>query len=295
MDLSPILGQIPNEVPRPLAIQRAPKFSTWQFRPEDLAAQITLIEHRNFTSIKMHEFHHQAWTSKLKTKLAPNLVNFIDFFNRIAYGVASELVSEPKIKTRVTLLKRWIFVAHQCLKLRNYNTVFEIVAGLNMGCVSRLKKTWKALSKKYWDVWEMLNHVVSNEGSYRWYRSQIAEVVRSNSTGGIPCVPYLGVNLSDLTFAEDGNPTFAKPSVALEAEPLAKVAGAAPPPTPIVNFNKFRFISQLINKIEFMQRYEYTLPPDPKIQDFILHEWGNLTEAELYTASKVCEPRIAGT
>jgi hypothetical protein len=51
------------------------------------------------------------------------------------------------------------------LRYSNYNTCFEIVAGLNMAAISRLKHTWKALPKKYADTWEYLNQIVSNEST----------------------------------------------------------------------------------------------------------------------------------
>jgi len=133
--------------------------------PEIIAQQLTLIEHTLLKRIRLDEFFAQSWNDKHnKDSMAPNLVAFINWFNKVASGVATEVVREPKIKNRVNLIKRFIFIAHTCIKWNNYNSVFEIVAGLNNSNVSRLKKTWKALPKKYWDVWNSLNVLVSNEG-----------------------------------------------------------------------------------------------------------------------------------
>lgn len=133
--------------------------------PDELARQLTVLEHELFRSISLHEFYCQAWSHKTsKNKLAPNLVKFIRYFNHVATGAASEVVRQTNIKARVSVLKKFIYVAHTCIKWANYNTCFEIVAGLNLGPITRLKRTWKALPKKYWDVWNELNQIVSSEG-----------------------------------------------------------------------------------------------------------------------------------
>lgn len=271
-----------------------------EYDPDIVAQQLTLLEHTQFKRIRAPEFFFQGWNDRqFKELTAPNLVVLISWFNRVAYGVATEVVLGAKLKQRVTTLKRFIYIAQLCFRWNNFNTLYEIVAGLNLGPVTRLKKTWKALPKKYWDVWNQLNAVVSNEsmylvfiigcshctqslflltlGSYRTYRISLRTITAKSSTS--PILPYLGVNLSDLTFAEDGNPTYLQPTSSTAS-------------LPIVNFTKFQLISHLVNSATQLQRGEYTFPIDETVQNFLRNDWLVLDDAELYEASKIVEPRL---
>jgi hypothetical protein len=72
--------------------------------------------------------------------------------------------------------------------------------------------------------------------------------------GEVPVLPYVGVNLSDLTFSEDGNPSFfVDPN-------FHKSMGD--PALPLVNFGKMRMISQVFSQIKEQQRaptFEFTV------------------------------------
>lgn len=179
-----------------------------QVDPDALANVITAIESEYMKKIQVHELFRQAWSNKdrsLREKIAPNVLAFINWFNRVAYGVASFVLLQENLKDRVDLLKKFIHVAHTCAKQHNYNTCFEIVAGLNLGAISKLKKTWKNLPKKYWEVWMKMNLLVSSESNYKVYRETMQHSVGFPPT--VPVVPYLGMYLSNLTFIEDGNST----------------------------------------------------------------------------------------
>ncbi|RKP04316.1 hypothetical protein CXG81DRAFT_8459 [Caulochytrium protostelioides] len=181
------------------------------------------------------------------------------------------MVLTTPIKRRVTLLKRLIYVAHLCQQANNYNSVFEIVAGLNLGAVARLKRTWKMLPKKYWDVWIRLDKFVSAEGSYRNYRNHLRQLRESNP--GCPVVPYLGVNMSDLTFSEDGNPTLMAHDDTL------------------INFGKFQLISRGFDQILELQRNQYPYRVDALLGDYLRRRWEAVDETTLYEYSFACEAR----
>lgn len=52
---------------------------------------------------------------------------------------------------------------------------------------------------------EMLERAMSMEGSFKQYRHMLAGA-------DPPCIPYLGVYLTDLVFVEEGNPRFVGPN-----------------------------------------------------------------------------------
>jgi len=69
--------------------------------------------------------------------------DLIDHFNKISFWVAKEICFCASLKQRVIILKRFVYIAFMCLEWKNFNTCLEIVGGLMMSSVQRLKKTWK--------------------------------------------------------------------------------------------------------------------------------------------------------
>ena len=245
--------------------------------PDKVADELTLVEFNLFKSIHISEVFNQSWSHKdtlQRHRIAPNLLNFISSFNKIAYGVATQVVLQKKLSDRVEVIKHCIRIAMRCMKLQNFNTCFEIVAGLNLGSVSRLKETWKAVPKKHMDAWLMLSGLVNSEGNYKAYRELIQNKIGFPPSG--PVLPYLGMYLSDLTFIEDGNPTYTNVS--------AKHSTAT-----VINFQKFRMLSTVFKTIITYQQKDFDLPSDPTVKEFLGTQWKVLTEAQLYDQSKLCE------
>lgn len=82
--------------------------------------------------------------------------------------------------------------------LRNFNTLFAVVAALNSSTISRLKKTWDNLSSKYRASVESLRRLTDHSRNYSEYRQQL----RASHP---PALPFLGLSLTDLTFCYEGN------------------------------------------------------------------------------------------
>jgi len=74
-----------------------------------------------------------------------------------------------------------------------------IVSGLNSAPVYRLRRTWDQVNQRHIAMLESLNKVMHSSKNFSDYREMIHKL-------NPPCVPFLGVYLTDLTFIEDGNP-----------------------------------------------------------------------------------------
>ena len=74
-----------------------------------------------------------------------------------------------------------------------------ILAALNSSTISRLKKTWEGLSNKHKATLEVLRKATEHTRNYAEYRAIIRSAVA-------PCLPFLGLYLTDITFCYDGNP-----------------------------------------------------------------------------------------
>jgi hypothetical protein len=74
-----------------------------------------------------------------------------------------------------------------------------ILCALNSSTISRLKKTWEGLPTKYRVILENLRKATEHSRNYAEYRSRIRNAVP-------PCLPFVGLFLTDLTFSYEGNP-----------------------------------------------------------------------------------------
>eukprot|EP00026_Physarum_polycephalum_P004383 Phypoly_transcript_04401.p1 GENE.Phypoly_transcript_04401~~Phypoly_transcript_04401.p1 ORF type:complete len:543 (+),score=73.34 Phypoly_transcript_04401:306-1934(+) len=269
---APAVSVLQQEVPKPTIpkkLSEGMKHQFLDFHPTEVARQLTLIEHQRFRDLPRHEFVRQAWNKKDNTTKAPLVVSAIKKFNEISYWVAAEIVFCANSKQRVTVVKRMIQIANKCLSFNNFNTVMEIIAGLHMSSIQRLKKTWKALSSKYTAIFEEITKFISTEGNYRNYRNALSKVE-------LPANPYLGVFLRDLTFIEDGNPDFVEDDQFL-------------------NFEKMRMLNSVLSSIAKYQSVPYNFEPVPCIQEYIISATTvNLSDASLHKYSLLCEASSVG-
>ena len=79
--------------------------------------------------------------------------------------------------------------------LNNYNAVFSIVSAMTRASIHRLKNTWQGITEEARNTFKELEEIVSVDRNYKNVRSIIKTVKP-------PCIPYIGVTLTDLTFIE---------------------------------------------------------------------------------------------
>jgi len=191
----------------------------------------------------------------------------IDSINSVGW-ISYQVVKEPNLKKRVSLVSRFLRVAKECIHLGNFNAVFEITSGLQQSSVHRLKQTWALVKKQEKDatIFSHLIDLTSGTGSFSSYRKQL-------HGANPPCVPYLGVYQSDLTFINDGNPDFLENGY--------------------INFFKRRLVAEVINEAQTYQQKPYNLKEVKSIIDWLRNsqEVSNLDENTIYSVSLIIEPR----
>ncbi|KAJ3593969.1 hypothetical protein NHX12_006302 [Muraenolepis orangiensis] len=160
--------------------------------------------------------------------------------------------------------EKWVAVADICRCLHNYNAVLEITSSLNRSSIFRLKKTWLKVSKQTKTVIDKLQKLVSSEGRFK----NLREALKNCDP---PCVPYLGMYLTDLAFIEEGTPNYTEDS--------------------LVNFSKMRMISHIIREIRQFQQTAYKIDYTPKAAQYLLDGSSVLDEESLYEASLRIEPK----
>jgi len=147
-------------------------------------------------------------------------------------------------------------------KINNYNSLLEIISGINNASVRRLRFTFQEVSRKHVSILDKLNTKMNPQQNYPIYRKQLRECKR-------PCLPYLGVYLTDLIFIEEGNKDTKDG---------------------LINFKKRRQLYSVIEEIQTYQSEPYTCKEDKDVMVFLTAVPHN-DEDELYRISLIREPR----
>mmetsp|Transcript_18262 Transcript_18262/g.25578 ORF Transcript_18262/g.25578 Transcript_18262/m.25578 type:complete len:478 (+) Transcript_18262:38-1471(+) len=244
-------------------------FTFVDIAPIEIARQLTLIDYNLCRAIESKEFLGLAWTKKDKEKRSPNLLKMINHFNDISRWSAWLVVSEPNIKKRSKILSHLVSILQYLRELNNFNAMFMIVGGLGNSAVHRLHKTFDEIKSDKLKLLEDMKVLCDPLKSWANYRNTIHGI-------NPPCVPFMGVYQTDLTFIEDGNPD--------------KFSNG------LINFKKCRMIASVIEEIQQYQLKPYNLTPVPQIQEFISKsieegKASGLEDKQLFDLSLVAEPR----
>ncbi|KAK2887874.1 hypothetical protein Q8A73_019322 [Channa argus] len=231
----------------------------------ELAEQITLLDHIVFRSIPYEEFLGQGWMKVDKTERTPYIMKTSQHFNDMSNLVASQIMTHTDVGSRASSIEKWLAVADICRCLNNYNGVLEITSALNRSAIYRLKKTWAKVCKQTKALMDRLQKTVSSEGRFK----NLRETLKNCNP---PCVPYLGMYLTDLAFIEEGTPNFTEDG--------------------LVNFSKMRMISHIIREIRQFQQAPYRIEHQPKVTQFLLDKTLVMDEDTLYELSLKIEPRV---
>jgi hypothetical protein len=245
------------------------------FEPLEIARQLTIKQMNVFCSIMPDELLGSQWMKKGGID-APNVKAMSSFSTDLSNLVADTVLQHGEVKKRAAVIKQWIKIAHQCVELNNYDALMAIICSLNSSTITRLRKTWDALSPKRREMLRMLQSIVEP--------SQNNKVLRTRLQGHVPpCLPFLGMFLTDLTFVDIGNPA-------------TKVSDTG---LTVVNFDKHTRTAKIIGDLQRFQ-IPYRLTEIPDLQDWLQYQVTRVREMEksgtnaqvsYYRKSLLLEPR----
>ena len=198
-------------VPSTSGITMNHKFLDWD--KSLIAEHLTLIETDMYNKVQPQEFSNMAWQRDNKEELAPNLVRMAERFNSLSFWVAASIVFGPlPPRTMQHVLYKWINVAWALKRMRNFQTMMAVVAGLNHGAVQRMKAQWGSLGPKYQERYTALEALFSPLQGYKNYRDAVGATKASVAT-----VPYLPPVLGDLAMQQVGNPALIDERINVDA------------------------------------------------------------------------------
>ncbi|KAI1269377.1 RasGEF domain-containing protein [Xylariaceae sp. FL1019] len=253
--------------------------SILDFDPLEIARQLTMKQMAVFCSILPEELLGSQWMKKGGVE-SPNVKSMSGFSNDLSNLVADTILHHSEVKKRAAMIKQWIKIASQCLELNNYDGLMAIICSLNSSIISRLRKTWDMVSPKRRELFKTLQAIVEPSNNNK--------VLRARLQGHVPpCLPFLGMFLTDLTFVDIGNPaTKQLPGVGPNGHGLT-----------VVNFDKHSRTAKIIGDLQRFQ-LPYRLAELPDMQEWLQAQITRVKELDqsnvqvsYYRKSLLLEPR----
>merc|ERR1711862_598612 len=76
----------------------------------------------------------------------------VQWWNQINFWVAGEILTQPTAKSQLTILTKFLNVAVELFRLRNYSTCSQILTGITHNTVQRIKILQSIIPKESRDI-----------------------------------------------------------------------------------------------------------------------------------------------
>ncbi|KUJ06548.1 ras guanine-nucleotide exchange protein-like protein [Mollisia scopiformis] len=220
-----------------------------EFDPLELARQLTIKEMTIFCSIMPEELLGSEWTKRSGSN-AVNVRAMSTLSTDLSNLVADTILQYDDAKKRAVIIKHWIKIAHKCLELNNYDSLMAIICSLNSSTIIRLKRTWDMVSQKRKDMLKGLQAIVEPDKNYAVLRRRLHDHVP-------PCLPFVGMYLTDLTFVDAGN------AATRQLPGLGDSDGMS-----VINFDKHTRTAKIIGELQRFQ-IPYRLAEIAEMQEWL--------------------------
>ncbi|KAM3598567.1 uncharacterized protein V6R79_019788 [Siganus canaliculatus] len=277
------------------------------FSATAVAEQLTRMDSALFVKVVPYQCLGCVWSQRdKKENLSPTIRATIAQFNAVTNQVMMSLLCQPRDATssptssrrppttpaqRARIIEKWIRVAQDCRRLKNFSSLRAILSALQSNAVYRLRKTWAAVSRDSMSTFDNLSETFPDENCVLTNRELLVEdggqatvdnispkiskrcpIARQMSTSS-GVVPYLGTYLTVLTMLDTALPD--------------TVEGG------LINFEKRRREFEVLSQIRSLQTScsQYNLPHHPRVAAW-LQAHKLLTDQQSYELSIQLEPPV---
>ncbi|XP_034055878.1 ral guanine nucleotide dissociation stimulator-like 1 isoform X1 [Gymnodraco acuticeps] len=278
-----------------------------EFSAAAIADQLTRMDSALFVKVVPYQCLGCVWSQRdKKENMSPTIRATIVQFNAVTNRVIMSLLCQPTDANfsptssngpqtspgqRARIIEKWIRVAQDCRRLKNFSSLKAILSALQSNAVYRLRKTWAAVNRdsmatfdNLWETFPDENCVLTNrellleDGGAAAVNNISPKISKRcpiprqmSASNGV--VPYLGTYLTVLTM--------------LDTALLDTVEGG------LINFEKRRREFDVLSQIRVLQMScsQYNLPHHSRISAW-LRGSKLLTDLESYDLSRQLEPPV---
>eukprot|EP01119_Soliformovum_irregulare_P013759 TRINITY_DN3698_c0_g1_i3.p1 TRINITY_DN3698_c0_g1~~TRINITY_DN3698_c0_g1_i3.p1 ORF type:complete len:1112 (-),score=332.45 TRINITY_DN3698_c0_g1_i3:220-3486(-) len=232
---------------------------------EEIAIALISLESQIFRNVRPSEFLCKVNWEKVGGCANINLL--IERFNQVSFWVTTEILVRNG-KAQKKALEKFISIAKKCEQMNAFNTVMEIMSGLNNSAIQRLKRLWGSISDRSRKTFEDLEEMMSGQHNFRNYYAEIAK-------RPLPLLPYFALFLREFTFIYQGNAVFhpEKPNVQ-------------------VNLELMRQFGERMSEIRRFQSVPHRVEPNQNVLQFLSHLHYIEDDDFLYQLSLQAQPSM---
>lgn len=229
----------------------------FDFKSMELAQQMCVLDADYFIQIELPEV--LRWGKEQSETLSPNLSRFIGHFNSMSFWIRTRILTESSQAEREKMYKKFLKIMRILKKLNNFSSFLAILSALDSTPVRRLE--WP---KQYTEMLAEDCKLIDSASAFKTYRQALSEAKP-------PCIPYLGLILTDITFIHLGNP---------QDLPDGKV-----------NFVKRWQQYNILDAVRRFKQQLYDYERNEKILDFFNEYEDHIDEDEMWEISQQLRPR----
>ena len=226
---------------------------------KEVGLQLTLLESELFASLQIHDLLRKAGTVDAMVRR----------FNAVSQWVAHLVLEQEKARDRGAVLVAWIEALDQVRRANNFSGVMQILAGLQSAAVHRLKRSWAHVGPKALATLDRIRTEASSDASFKTLRLAL-------HTASPPCIPHIGMYLTDLIFIEEGNP-----------DPLDAPG--------MLNYTRCELAAAKLREIKLNQQITHRIDPHPVVlpivESAVEGAAALMDEDQAYQRSLEVEPR----
>ncbi|KAI5284598.1 Guanine nucleotide exchange factor lte1 [Ascosphaera acerosa] len=232
----------------PFRYQHAPFILAYGARI--LAEQLTIIEVAALAEIEWQDLVDMKWSNDqnpldwaefIHSGTQKGIDMVIARFNLAVKWIVSEIVLTRDLIERARTISKFIRIAVEARRLRNFSTMVQITIALSSGDCLCLKGTWALVDDASRQALEEMEALVQPLRNFRDLRLEMESQGLHEG-----CAPFVGLYVQDLTYNAQ------KPS-------LIEVEGGT---QPLVNLEKYRtaasIAKSLLRLIDASTRYNFT-------------------------------------
>jgi len=254
-----VRGITPPEVKLPKFTTVFTEFNLNSVDEIEMARQLTIIDFHIFSQIQPSELYRRKWMDSDQCHLSPHVTQLSQRSDAVTSWVALSIISGETKRHRVRSIERFIKIADNLYRLKNFHTHSAVVKGLSNNSVASLTQTIQELSPKARTDMEIHISYLNKEMGFKGYTP--ADAVR---------LPPLEHILNDINAIEESQPD--------------EIAG-------LINFAKCRAIYESVGLLQSIQGRHYNLQPVIQITKPLLNLPPTMTNQELEEMAFRIEPR----